>query len=70
MSEGTGDTVDVRRWRHGLRNELNVLTMATSAALALLDRGVDPTRVREHLVRAEAACGRCRELLKDWPDEA
>jgi hypothetical protein len=69
-SGGIGGTGEVRRWRHGLRNELNVITMATSAAIALLDHGADAGRVREHLVRADAACRRCRELLKDWPDEA
>ncbi|HEY0502247.1 MAG TPA: hypothetical protein VGD42_02030 [Lysobacter sp.] len=69
MTVDAGETLEVRRWRHSLRNELNVITMATSAAIALLDHGVDPKRAREHLVRADAACRRCRDLLKDWPAE-
>lgn len=70
MSDDGGDAGEVRRWRHSLRNELNVITMATSAAMALLDHGAEPQRAREHLARADAACRRCRELLRDWPDQA
>jgi len=57
-----------RRWRHGLRNELNVITMAVSTALAMIDHGSDPERVTEHLKRAEAACRRCRDLVMDPRD--
>lgn len=70
MTEDPGSSDEIRRWRHSLRNELNVITMATSAAMALLDRGVEPQRAREHLARADAACRRCRDLMKDWPDGA
>jgi len=59
-----------RRWRHGLRNELNVITMAVSTALAMIDHGSDPERVREHLKRAESACRRCRDLVVDPRDLA
>jgi signal transduction histidine kinase len=59
-----------RRWRHGLRNELNVITMAVSTALAMLEHGADPDRVREHLKRAEAGCRRCRNLVIDPTDLA
>jgi hypothetical protein len=57
-----------RRWRHNVRNELNVITMAVSAARSLIDHGYSVQRAREHLVRAEAACARCHELVKDWPE--
>ncbi|MDR0181732.1 hypothetical protein [Lysobacter arvi] len=57
-----------RHWRHGLRNELNVITMAVSTASAMLDHGAEPDRVREHLKRAEAACRRCRDLVMDPGD--
>lgn len=59
-----------RRWRHGLRNELNVITMAVSTALAMIDHGAGPERVREHLKRAEAGCRRCRDLVMDPRDQA
>jgi intracellular sulfur oxidation DsrE/DsrF family protein len=59
---------DVRRWRHSLRNELNVITMATSTAVSLIHHGESIERVREHLERAEAACRRCHALVKEWPD--
>ncbi|MGO4222165.1 hypothetical protein AB4Y64_09975 [Lysobacter sp. TAF61] len=58
----------VRRWRHSLRNELNVIIMATSTASALIEHGESLTRVREHLARAEAASRRCRDLVQEWPD--
>lgn len=59
-----------RRWRHNVRNELNAITMAVSAARSLIDHGYSVQRAREHLVRAEAACARCHELVKDWPDQS
>ena len=59
-----------RRWRHGLRNELNVITMAVSTALVMIDHGAEPERVREHLKRAEAGCRRCRDLVMDPRDLA
>jgi len=64
------DEAAERRWRHGLRNELNVITMAVSTALAMIDHGSDPERVREHLKRAEAGCRRCRDLVIDPRDLA
>ena len=57
-----------RHWRHALRNELNVITMAVSTALAMLEHGAEPERVREHLKRAEAGCRRCRDLVMDPRD--
>ncbi|MBU8977989.1 MULTISPECIES: hypothetical protein [unclassified Lysobacter] len=65
MSLATFDEDAARRWRHGLRNELNVITMATSTAIALIDHGASLERVREHLARAEAACRRCRDLVTE-----
>lgn len=62
--------VATRQWRHSVRNELNVITMAVSAARSLIDHGYSVERAREHLVRAEAACTRCHELVKDWPDRS
>lgn len=59
---------DVRRWRHSLRNELNTITMATATAASLLEHGEGVERVRQHLARAEAACQRCADLVRDWPD--
>jgi len=59
-----------RHWRHSLRNELNVITMAVSTALAMLEHGAEPERVREHLKRAEAGCRRCRTLVMDPRDAA
>ena len=59
-----------RHWRHSLRNELNVITMAVSTALAMLEHGAEPERVREHLKRAEAGCRRCRILVMDPRDAA
>ncbi|MFC3816292.1 hypothetical protein [Lysobacter sp. GCM10012299] len=59
---------ETRRWRHSLRNELNTITMATSTAASLLEHGGALDRVRQHLARAEAACQRCAELVRDWPD--
>ncbi|BDU16886.1 hypothetical protein [Lysobacter auxotrophicus] len=59
-----------RHWRHSLRNELNVITMAVSTALAMLEHGAEPERVREHLKRAEAGCRRCRNLVMDPRDAA
>lgn len=56
------------RWRHRLRNELNTVTMANAAAVELLDHGASIERVRENLMRAEAACRRCHALLQDSPD--
>ena len=69
MTEPLGEEAE-RRWRHGLRNELNVITMAVSTALAMLEHGAEPDRVREHLKRAEAGCRRCRELVMDPRDLA
>ncbi|QSX75933.1 hypothetical protein HIV01_005340 [Lysobacter arenosi] len=69
MNEPTASE-DVRRWRHSLRNELNVITMATATAAGLIDHGESLERVRQHLARAEAACRRCHDLLVDWPDGA
>ena len=69
MSDVPSDaTDDVRRWRHGLRNELNIITMATAAALGLIDHGASIEQVRENLVRATNACRRCHDLLQEWPD--
>ncbi len=70
MSDDGGDAGEVPRWRPSLRTEHNVIRMPTSAAMPLLDHGAEPQRAREHLARADAACRRCRELLKDWPDQA
>jgi hypothetical protein len=64
------DEEAARRWCHDLRNELNVITMATSTAIALIDHGASVDRVREHLVRAEAACRRCRDLVMEPEDPA
>jgi hypothetical protein len=44
--------------------------MATSTAIALIDHGASVDRVREHLVRAEAACRRCRDLVMEPEDPA
>ncbi|UNK49783.1 hypothetical protein MNR01_01735 [Lysobacter sp. S4-A87] len=60
---------DTRRWRHSLRNELNVITMATATAASLIEHGEGLDRVRQHLARAEAACRRCADLVRDWPDD-
>jgi hypothetical protein len=59
---------EARRWQHSLRNELNVVTIATATALRLIERGASSDLVKEQLVRAEAACQRCGELVRGWPD--
>lgn len=64
------DDATERQWRHGLRNELNVITMAVSTALAMLDHGAESERIREHLKRAEAGCKRCRTMVMDPRDAA
>ena len=64
------DDATERQWRHGLRNELNVITMAVSTALAMLDHGAEPERIREHLKRAEAGCRHCRTMVMDPRDAA
>ena len=67
MSFPPQDEQAARQWRHDLRNELNVITMATSTAIALIDHGASLDLVRGHLARVEAACGRCRNLVAE-PD--
>lgn len=62
------DTEQDRHWQHRLRNELNTITMANAAAVSLIDHGAPIERVREHLVRAEAACRRCQDLLIETSD--
>lgn len=68
MSDASTERSEGMRWRHALRNELNTITMANAAAVSLLDHGAPLERVREHLMRAEAACRRCSELVRD-PDK-
>lgn len=68
MSEASTEHAQRMHWRHALRNELNTITMANAAAVSLLDHGAPLERVREHLLRAEAACRRCSELVRD-PDK-
>ncbi|MDI9239666.1 hypothetical protein QLQ15_12200 [Lysobacter sp. LF1] len=63
------DTGQGRQWMHRLRNELNTITMANAAAMSLIDHGEPIERVREHLSRAEAACRRCQDLLRDDAEE-
>ncbi len=70
MNDEQAVSEEVRRWRHSLRNELNVITMATATAAGLIDHGESIERVRQHLARAEAACRRCHDLLGEWPDGA
>ncbi len=70
MSFPPRDEKAARQWRHDLRNELNVVTMATSTAIALLGHGASLDLVRDHLARAEAACGRCRDLVMEPDDPA
>lgn len=70
MSLPPRDEDAARRWCHELRNELNVITMATSTAIALIEHGASLDRVREHLTRAEAACRRCHDLVMEPEDSA
>lgn len=52
------------RGLHALRNEINVALMSVAVSRDLL--GADaPEQVLAHLQRAEAACHRCGELLRD-----
>ena len=54
------------RWRHDLSNEINAVTMATSAARHLMQAG-DFQGVMINLARAEDAAMRCIELLRHMP---
>jgi hypothetical protein len=53
-------------WMHRLRNEVNSVQMATSAAQVLLDAG-KPEAARENMERARQACRRCAQLLNSEP---
>ena len=54
------------RWRHDLSNEVNALTMATSAARHMLEIG-DVRAAMVNLARAEESGMRCIELLRHMP---
>ena len=54
------------RWRHDLSNEINALTMATSAARHMIDIG-DLRAAAVNMARAEDAGMRCIELLRHMP---
>ena len=54
------------RWRHDLSNEVNAVTMATSAARHMLQMGDGPAAMA-NLARAEDAAMRCIELLRLMP---
>ncbi|TZF90397.1 hypothetical protein [Cognatilysobacter lacus] len=53
-------------WRHDMANEVNALTMATSAARHMLQLG-DVQSAMLNLARAEDAAMRCSELLRFAP---
>lgn len=57
------------RWRHDLSNEVNALTMATSAARHMVEMG-DLRSAMINLARAEDAGMRCIELLRHMPPGA
>jgi hypothetical protein len=57
------------RWRHDLSNEVNAVTMATSAARHMLQIGDVPAAMT-NLARAEDAAMRCIELLRHTPPTA
>lgn len=54
------------RWRHDLSNEVNALTMATSAARHMLEQG-DVRAALINLARAEESGMRCIHLLRCMP---
>jgi hypothetical protein len=54
------------RWRHDLSNEVNAVTMATSAARHMLQVGDVPAAMI-NLARAQDAAMRCIELLRHMP---
>lgn len=54
------------RWRHDLSNEINALTMATSAARHMMQMGDVPAAML-NIARAEDAAMRCVELLRVMP---
>lgn len=54
------------RWRHDFSNEVNALTMATSAARYMLEMG-DVRGAMINLARAEESGMRCVELLRHMP---
>lgn len=53
-------------WRHDLSNEVNAVTMATSAARYMMQIG-DVHGAMLNLARAEDAAMRCVELLRHMP---
>jgi hypothetical protein len=56
-------------WRHDLSNEVNAVTMATSAARHMIRIGDIPAAM-VNLARAEDAAMRCIELLRHMPPVA
>ncbi|WP_133477978.1 hypothetical protein [Cognatilysobacter segetis] len=54
------------RWRHDLSNEVNAVTMATSAARHMIQMGDIPAAMI-NLARAEDAAMRCIDLLRHMP---
>lgn len=54
------------RWRHDLSNEINAVTMATSAARHMMQLG-DVRAAMVNLERAEDAAMRCIDLLRRMP---